>query len=671
MHPLDEQDWVDPTEPQLLTPDALSRVEDCGSSSGGALPPSTATSVTLTEGDAKQLAEALGLPCDGCRLWRCTTLERGSVTLTASEMRNCLVDPKEVHADADDGSPPRMILDPTQFLTPSPRRTAKGQSVVMACHVHGRRVVALDNTSRNLVGRCMAPILGEASSRPAPRPPLRVGVAADRGVDPNSHEALLELVEAYAKEHRLRKVAKTRQVYAPVPGCPCAYVKLMDFDQFVPHVLRGLRIYRCSVQRSKDIKTYLAEYDEDAFPRLERDRALLSFANGVLVLPENRFVPIHDGVAPPELEGRVARHHIDKEYTGSHETPVMDGLLDTQFGTIDGRRDTLYMLIGRLFFQVKELDNWQVVPVLLGLGGTGKSSLLNVIEGMFAADKVGDIDSNFERVFGMQDKYDKELVLVRDAPVQMRTVLPQEMFQKMVAGEGLQVSVKNGTAFSDRWRVPIFIATNHYLDYEDGMGQISRRVVTFRFDRTLDSNTADTRMDALMAEELPNIVAKCLRFYLDTVARVGGCVFWKFCPEVLRNAQEDAMTETSIVYSFLLSGSRDAAGGVLAFMRREGSTVTYADFKAEYETFLSVHHKDCVRGPAYRLSTHTAAPFARLGYDLRQVNTCKSCLAPALVGCCSEYSMSNRGKTWLILNMEMVRSTTLGGGRDDPEGPGS
>jgi phage/plasmid-associated DNA primase len=659
MHPLDEQDWVDPTEPQLLTPDALSRIEDCGSSSGGALPPSTATSVTsvtLTEGDAKQLAEALGLPCEGCRLWRCLAHERGSVTLTASEMRNCLVDPKEVHADADAGTAPHMILDPAKFLTPTPRRTKGGPSVVMACQVHGRRVVALDGTSRNLVGRCMAPILGEAS-RPASRPPSQV--AADRDVDPNSHEALLELVEAYAKERRLRKVAKSRMVYAPVPGCPCAYVKLMDFDQFVPHVLRGLRIYRCSVQRSKDIKTYLAEYDEEAFPGLVRDRALLSFANGVLVLPENRFVPTPGGVAPPELEGRVARHHIPLEYTGGRETPLMDALVERQFGDSDGRRDLLYALIGRLLFQVKEKDNWQVVPLLIGQGGTGKSTVMNVIQGMFSDNSFGEIDCNNECTFGLQDKHDREVLFVRDAPQCMQRVLPQELFQKMVAGEGVQVSVKHGTAFPVVWKVAIIMASNHMLDYNDEAGQVSRRVVPLRFDNILSPSEVDEDLDArILQEELPYVIARCLGLYLELVASTKGRGgFWTFCPQAVRDARDDAMAQSSPLYDFLLAGSYQDDTTRSIFRVREGSVTLFTEFKQVFDAYLRAEKMD--RNPANRLTTVQRVPFARQGYDLSHVNVCKGCkAAPAHAGCCPDYSMRNRVRIWQIKNMELVHERT-------------
>jgi phage/plasmid-associated DNA primase len=625
-----------------MTPDALSRVEDCGSSSGGGPALSTATSITLTEEDAEQLAGVLGVPCGGCRRWRRTPLERGRMMLTASDVQNCLVVPKEVH-------PGEGMAHSCMILDTCGQATSRGSGgVVLSCLVHGRRSVTKKDTL-GVVHRCLGV---------APRPASDVLAVPEK---PTGFDIVRKVIEAYATTRGLRKNMAMKKVFAPVPGCPCAYTPYKDFDDFITHVLHDHPAYQSSIRRHQEIEFYMSKYNQDAFPKLERDRSLLSFANGVLIIPENRFVPTPGGVAPPELEGRVARNHIPLEYTGGCETPLMDALVERQFGDSDGRRDLLYALIGRLLFNVKEKDNWQVVPLLIGQGGTGKSTVMNVVQGMFSDNSFGEIDGNNECTFGLQDKHDREVLFVRDAPQCMQKVLPQELFQKMVAGEGVQVSVKHGSAFPVVWKVPIIMASNHMLDYNDEAGQVSRRVVPFPFDNILSASEVDEDLDArIMTEELADVIARCLSLYLEMVASTKGRGgFWSFCPQAVRDARDDVMAQSSLLYDFLLAGSYQYETTRSVFRVREGSVTPFTEFKQVYDTYLRAEKMD--RNPANRLTTVQRVPFSRQGYDLSHVNICKGCkAAPAHAGCCPDYSTRNRVRIWQILNMELVRSTVEG-----------
>ncbi len=172
----------------------------------------------------------------------------------------------------------------------------------------------------------------------------------------------------------------------------------------------------------------------------------------------------------------------------------------------------------------------------MGEGGTGKSTVIKTIEATFDPGEVCEIDAKCEGTFGFQDKFDKELVLISDAPMNMSRVLPQELFQKMVSGDKVQVSVKHQKAFMD----------NH--------GQISRRVVVFWFSRII------TRVDAGLQErierqELPQFVARCLGAYRALRERAGTAGYFEVCAPVLKEAQQ-----ASIVDAFL--DGRNPTGGV-------------------------------------------------------------------------------------------------------------
>ena len=355
------------------------------------------------------------------------------------------------------------------------------------------------------------------------------------------------LVDAFAVRHRLLKVPEDRTAYRPVPGCPCAYVEWMAFDELVQQVLDEHRDRPFRVQHIRDVKKYLVNFDPPAFPDMHKDRRLLSFRNGVLVLPEARFVPVRDGVVPPELEGRVARHHIDLEYTGRRETPLMDALVEAVLGDATNatdatdannasRRDALYVLLGRLLFQVRELDDWQVVPLLLG-GGGGASAVLCVVEAMFDRAAVGCGYAN-RRVVGGGDgtasgrgcqkrSGDKDVLIVHHAATQLKR-MPKCVFTAMVSGE-----TQDRKEPPDPWMTPMLIASDRRLHYEDDAGEMRRRVVPF-YCRDV---SPDTPTVAEVLDELPNIVARCLTAYLDAVTAAHGHGFWDYCPESIRLAR--------------------------------------------------------------------------------------------------------------------------------------
>ena len=107
------------------------------------------------------------------------------------------------------------------------------------------------------------------------------------------------------------------------------------------------------------------------------------------------------------------------------------------------------------------------------------------------------------------------------------------MFQKMVSGERVQVSVKHCTAFTEVWRAPLIAASNCMFDYRDNAGQMSRRVVVFHFSRPVDAGSADAGLeDRIKNVELPNVVARCLCAYERMLAAVGNGSFWSSsaCP---------------------------------------------------------------------------------------------------------------------------------------------
>ena len=111
----------------------------------------------------------------------------------------------------------------------------------------------------------------------------------------------------------------------------------MKFDTFIRTVLKGQPDYRSNVRLAGDADVYLSKYDEDEFPNLVVDEDLLSFSNGVLILSKNEFMANEE--AEQLLRGRVARHHVDLQYTGEvdGEDAFISALYSEAFPNVEDR----------------------------------------------------------------------------------------------------------------------------------------------------------------------------------------------------------------------------------------------------------------------------------------------------------------------------------------------
>jgi hypothetical protein len=450
----------------------------------------------------------------------------------------------------------------------------------------------------------------------------------------------------YACERKLMK--RDGIVYEPVPDCPCAYREAFTYADYVNEVLQGDPIYTSNPKRFDEAIKYMTNYRDAEMPKYEPDRDLMSFANGVLELASGSFTEYAgmDGKAPIAL--RVARHHIHQQYTGSTDTPLLDKVLGAQFETEVAQ--LLCALFGRSLFRIGQLDGWQVMPYLVGLGGTGKSLLLNLLQHMFAPGAVGNLAAKREEVFGMANLVDKEIVMGRDMPAKLSGSLPQELMQAMTAGEGMEVPRKGQVALNVTWVAPVVLASNHMPDYINTGNNVGRRLVTLRFDHVVGMPQDDLQK-TILETELPNIVSRCLFSYAalrERVKETGG--FWKAVPPVILEWQSKLAAATNKLHEFL--AMEDDERG-LKIERMEGNVTWLLDFKSAFEARM---------GPGS--FTADPATFHAFGYRVsdRLEHVCKSCKNIARArggGCCDAYDSAQRTKKNVVYDMRVTSMRNL------------
>ena len=208
-------------------------------------------------------------------------------------------------------------------------------------------------------------------------------------------------------------------------------------------------------------------------------------------------------------------------------TPCFDKILDSQeLGSgPDGPnvKSWICALIGRMLYEVGSLDDWQLAPFVKGVAGTGKSTILRLIREFYAVDDVGVMSNNIEGTFGLAALWQKLVVLC----FEMRSDfgLDQAELQSLMSGEPMSIKVKFKTAIPNIvWTAPIAAAGNMTADWGDSSGAMTRRWAIIEF--PIPITKGDPKLMQNLRKELPSVLVKCNRCYLEKLKHHGSMNPW-------------------------------------------------------------------------------------------------------------------------------------------------
>jgi len=143
----------------------------------------------------------------------------------------------------------------------------------------------------------------------------------------------------------------------------------------------------------------------------------------------------------------------------------------------------LYALKGRLFFDVADLDNYEMTLMLEGIGGCGKSTVMKVTQLYWPPHLRGILSSNMQPQFGMaavaRDGRSKA-IFCNEVSESLQVV--QEEWQTSVSGEWGSYAVKNQQEpLTFKWKAQHFWVGNQFPKKFNNMaGQVSRRLAGVR-----------------------------------------------------------------------------------------------------------------------------------------------------------------------------------------------
>lgn len=297
------------------------------------------------------------------------------------------------------------------------------------------------------------------------------------------------------------------------------------------------------------------------FQRLERDRHVFSFSNGVYLAENDHFLT-YDLVPSHLPSSTAACKYFDLPFDdfarpGYEDwydipTPSLQKILLHQDFSDDVCR-WMYILIGRLMYNLNEHDGWQVIPYLMGQAGSGKSSILvKVCRNLYDIADVGVLSNNLEKKFGLAAFAEKYVFIAPEIKHDLQ--LEQAEFQSLVSGEALQLNIKYKTAVTVDWITPGIMAGNEFPNFKNNSGSIDRRVIVFEFINSVV--VGDMELGKKLEYEMPALIKKCNIAYREMVALCGRNDVWTHLPPYFKERRKELAEVTNTLADFVSNGPK-------------------------------------------------------------------------------------------------------------------
>jgi len=325
--------------------------------------------------------------------------------------------------------------------------------------------------------------------------------------------------------------------------------------------------------------SFLSKTDDPQFQELVKNRSVFSFQNGVYLAKNYNsttgkyYDRFYKYGTYPSLENNIVAAKYFKKNFNMYEnlenwydipTPFLQSILDFQFSDESEYIEIskwMYIMIGRMLYEVGDLDDWQVIGFIKGIAGTGKGTILTkIIKRFYEPDDVGVLSNDGETQFGLSGFHNKTIFLAPEIKGDLK--LPQASFQSIVSGEDLVVPVKYKTPQNLVWKTPGFLAGNETPNYTDNSGSLSRRLLIWSFMKKIPKKSVDPLLGKKLQDEIPIIIAKCNKGYLDSINKYGARNIWDVLPKYFLKNQQELSKDTNSLMSFLESGNIEFADGI-------------------------------------------------------------------------------------------------------------
>jgi hypothetical protein len=372
-------------------------------------------------------------------------------------------------------------------------------------------------------------------------------------------------------------------------------MKIEDLVQKVTSKERNFEMWGLRLSYTQSTKLLAEDNHDFQFPRIVKDRTVFAFRNGVYRAREDKFSRF--GADPPLPDTVVSAKFFDADFdVRAYEdcrgaawrdipTPHLQRIMDYQEWPPDVC-DWMLVMLGRLVYELNQdgLDKWQVIPFLLGAAQSGKSTICqHVASQLYDPEDVGTMSNNIERQFGLGALVDKLVVVAPEIGAGWK--IDQTEFQSLVSGEPLSTAIKHGAPVMATWKIPGIMAGNEVPAFSDNSGSVQRRFVVFAFEKAVLE--ADGNLPTKLRGEMPALLLKANRAYLEAAGEWGGRSLWTVLPQYFRDTRKELSQTVNSIEAFLANPGYATVG--------PGLHCSLADFRARWAAFCKENNYDAKR----------------------------------------------------------------------------
>jgi hypothetical protein len=481
--------------------------------------------------------------------------------------------------------------------------------------------------------------------------------------DPSDSQLCIESMKQWAKQLNLYKVDVSGKVQCIQYNDTTPYWATMiykDIDEIVKAWARSLHqemrvVYEKNfVHNHTTLVKWIEKQDCVEFPFVKYSQMHFGYKDGVFNIETNKFTPT------AELDDKklFCRNYFDVPFAVKRCEH-----LHKVFTYQELDEDTIedfYALMGRLYFPIKRLDDWQLFPMIKGAPGCGKSVAIEFVQNTLRPGAHSTIDFGTSQPFALQGKNDAEVVIIPDASEDMQKVISSDVMKKMPCGEMVDINIKGKAPKTEQWTTPIMFGCNNWIGYKGDW--TIRRFVLLIFMNVVPEEERDTTLSTKIKEQAPFMLPYVVNSYHKMLDKARSKSFWDVCSQYYREQRDDNATIEQPLLQFLNAPRTDKGYWV---EYNNGSRIEWEDFLKAYQGFckgvLGIHK-------ATLNYTTDVATIMSVGFRCVRKDFCSKCKKSFSTACCSNEGKKRRRNKPSVYDMVIHKPSYAGDGviRDSP-----
>ncbi len=458
--------------------------------------------------------------------------------------------------------------------------------------------------------------------------------------DKSKFNLLLDIFFKWAEDNKLYRVKKGSNIKTIQynPETPYWAADLYDdvetlTDAFCLELGKDIQyLTRHSADMIKNLRKFITTVNDDPnFPVVNYNFRYFGYKDGLFDIIDNNFIPKAD--APEKI---FCRNYFDVPF--ERKIPeIFNQTIDYQDELTDKTKSILKKLLGRAYFPIGTLDKLPLGLNIKGLGGCGKSTILNSIQGTLRPDAVEISDSGASEAFKLEGTDGGELMIIGDGS----DTLPfkPDQYKVMLEGKTVKVNQKGIAQKNKIWTMPILAALNEFMDFKDTSGAIMRRIVYVIFNKKLGSNAIDDKtLEPKLKAEYPYLVPYLVNEYHTFLKELEGKGdFWNvdICGQQILDVQAERKEETDPFEAYLSRNKLNTGKSGSYFYKQNDAKTNLQTFKTAFRNFQLLD----MQIPAKDIKIDDNALQAKLkllGMEVKELHMCKICGKALLKSNCDD-----------------------------------